>query len=80
MFAGIFPVDSNDFPKLEESIKRVRLVSFLVVGDGSRLILTAAHVDGPQRHCSERIVDGSRTGLSSRISGDAAHGCVPTTA
>lgn len=24
VYAGIFPVDSNDFPKLEESIKRVR--------------------------------------------------------
>lgn len=23
MFAGVFPVDSSDFPKLEESIKRV---------------------------------------------------------
>ena len=23
VFAGIYPVDSNDFPKLEESIKRV---------------------------------------------------------
>jgi translation elongation factor EF-4 len=22
-YAGVFPVDSNDFPKLEESIKRV---------------------------------------------------------
>jgi translation elongation factor EF-4 len=24
VFAGIYPVDSNDFPKLEESIKRVQ--------------------------------------------------------
>jgi len=23
VFAGVYPVDSNDFPKLEESIKRV---------------------------------------------------------
>jgi translation elongation factor EF-4 len=23
VFAGIYPVESNDFPKLEESIKRV---------------------------------------------------------
>ena len=25
VYAGVFPVDSNDFPKLEESIKRVSL-------------------------------------------------------
>ncbi len=24
VFAGIYPVESNDFPKLEESIKRVQ--------------------------------------------------------
>ena len=23
VYAGVFPVDSNDFPKLEESVKRV---------------------------------------------------------
>lgn len=28
VYAGVFPVDSSDFPKLEESIKRVS--SFLV--------------------------------------------------
>ena len=24
VYAGIFPIDANDFPKLEESIKKVR--------------------------------------------------------
>ena len=27
VFAGIFPIESNDFPKLEESINRVSLFS-----------------------------------------------------
>ena len=26
VYAGVFPVESNDFPKLEESIKRVSAV------------------------------------------------------
>lgn len=26
VYAGIYPIDSNDFPKLEESIKRVGIV------------------------------------------------------
>ena len=28
VYAGIFPVDSSDFPKLEESIKRVRPTNY----------------------------------------------------
>lgn len=26
VFAGVYPIDSNDFPKLEESINRVSLL------------------------------------------------------
>ena len=32
VYAGIYPVDSNDFPKLEESIRRVRGTLSLLAG------------------------------------------------
>ncbi|GLB34728.1 putative promotes mitochondrial protein synthesis [Lyophyllum shimeji] len=55
VFAGIFPVDSNDFPKLEESIKRLTLTdrsvtvqreSSSALGQGCRLgFLGTLHMD-----------------------------------
>jgi translation elongation factor EF-4 len=43
-YAGVFPVDSNDFPKLEESIKRV---GFLIdiTEQIDELLLPLAHAD-----------------------------------
>ncbi|KAH7104046.1 GTP-binding protein lepa [Auriculariales sp. MPI-PUGE-AT-0066] len=55
VFAGIYPVDSNDFPKLEESIKRLTLTdrsvtitreSSTALGQGCRLgFLGTLHMD-----------------------------------
>ncbi|KAG5654114.1 Translation factor guf1 mitochondrial [Sphagnurus paluster] len=55
VFAGVFPVDSNDFPKLEESIKRLTLTdrsvtvqreSSSALGQGCRLgFLGTLHMD-----------------------------------
>ncbi|KAH9001105.1 GTP-binding protein lepa [Lactarius akahatsu] len=55
VFAGIYPVDSNDFPKLEESIKRLTLTdrsvtvqreSSAALGQGCRLgFLGSLHMD-----------------------------------
>ncbi|EJD05678.1 Guf1 protein [Fomitiporia mediterranea MF3/22] len=55
VFAGVFPVDSNDFPKLEESIKRLTLTdrsvtvqreSSAALGQGMRLgFLGTLHMD-----------------------------------
>ncbi|KAK1217398.1 Translation factor guf1 mitochondrial [Marasmius sp. AFHP31] len=55
VFAGVFPVNSNDFPKLEESIKRLTLTdrsvtvqreSSSALGQGSRLgFLGTLHMD-----------------------------------
>ncbi|KAJ3762695.1 P-loop containing nucleoside triphosphate hydrolase protein [Lentinula raphanica] len=55
VYAGIFPVDSSDFPKLEESIKRLTLTdrsvtyqreSSSALGQGSRLgFLGTLHMD-----------------------------------
>ncbi|KZO95882.1 GTP-binding protein lepa [Calocera viscosa TUFC12733] len=55
VFAGIFPIDSNDFPKLEESIKRLTLTdrsvavqreSSTALGQGCRLgFLGTLHMD-----------------------------------
>ncbi|KAF9265603.1 translation factor GUF1, mitochondrial [Marasmius fiardii PR-910] len=55
VFAGVFPINSNDFPKLEESIKRLTLTdrsvtvqreSSSALGQGSRLgFLGTLHMD-----------------------------------
>jgi len=55
VFAGVYPVDSNDFPKLEESIKRLTLTdrsvsvqreSSAALGQGCRLgFLGSLHMD-----------------------------------
>ncbi|KDQ60905.1 hypothetical protein JAAARDRAFT_709214 [Jaapia argillacea MUCL 33604] len=55
VYAGVFPVDSNDFPKLEESIKRLTLTdrsvtisreSSTALGQGCRLgFLGTLHMD-----------------------------------
>ncbi|KAI0053863.1 GTP-binding protein lepa [Auriscalpium vulgare] len=55
VFAGIYPIDSNDFPKLEESIKRLTLTdrsvtvqreSSTALGQGNRLgFLGSLHMD-----------------------------------
>jgi hypothetical protein len=51
-YAGVFPVDSNDFPKLEESIKRVRA---LAGARRTRADRAAADADGPERDSVARV-------------------------
>ena len=66
MFAGIYPIDSNDFPKLEESINRVWSF-FRCVEDSSnlnnfQLTLTDRSVT-IQRESSSALGQGCRLGF-----------------
>lgn len=66
VYAGIYPIDSNDFPKLEESIKRVRLLmvrSFRTAADRSlQLTLTDRSVE-VTRESSTALGQGCRLGF-----------------
>lgn len=56
VYAGIFPVDSSDFPKLEESIKRVR---------HTHTLHPFTHSDS-HRHSSRSPIAASRSNASRR--------------
>ena len=77
MFAGVFPVDSTDFPKLEESIKRVYQFCPIATSTYS-LDLILAYSDGSQCYSPTRIIISTRTGLPTRLFGHPSHGCIPT--
>ncbi len=65
VYAGVFPVDSNDFPKLEESIARVGACSRAladVSADYLQLTLTDRSVT-VQRESSTALGQGSRLGF-----------------
>ncbi|KAF5389831.1 hypothetical protein D9757_003585 [Collybiopsis confluens] len=67
VYAGIFPVDSSDFPKLEESIKRVRIIFISTSWDGDEDVFNSQNsVTTPvtyQRESSSALGQGTRLGF-----------------
>lgn len=79
VYAGVFPIDNNDFQKLEESINRVNDFRLDPQSTNSHEIPCVVNTDRPQRDRAAGVLDCSWTRLSAWFPRHTPYGCLPST-